>query len=457
MKLSSAAALTGSNKNSSIACSSSHTIIMYMGARSNLAPFAGANLNDIATHLKGSDVNVIVQWDQPGKKGAYRYDIKNGSVELDNYEAVREPGNIKQNLINFVEYAIKKYPTSKKYSLALWNHGTGPLDPIFGDPLRAFLNYRDMLSGKASSIKDFLYTTSKIGENLNHSDLKRGILFDEDNHSYLSNPDLREALVHITSTSLLGQKFENIFFDACFMASIEMFYQVKDFAKYCTASEDLILAYGYPYGSIMTNLTQNPRRNGRELVADVVSYFDSFYKNKTQLYTLSAIDLEKVNDIKIAIDDMCSHTLDAMLSYGKGVTKPFISARKNCQEFSSHVFIDLHSFCQKFMDKLITNPDLMPTGTILRESEASNVDEGFLRSKRYNEKIISLFSSIKNVLKCIESSVIANCCSKYLGKSKGISIYFPTSRHLDMSYQRNEFCKNESGWFKLLTTVLDQV
>ena len=65
-------------------------------------------------------------------------------------------------------------------------------------------------------------------------------------------PELAEVLRTVNP-----QKFDFVLFDACMMGCAEVYYELKDAARYCIASVLDIPAAGFPYASVMPYLYEN--------------------------------------------------------------------------------------------------------------------------------------------------------------------------------------------------------
>ena len=438
------------------------TVMLYMAARNNLAPFAASNLQDIANAGTCDKVNVVAQWDQPNKKGAWRYTIKNKKVNLDHYINVQHPTDLTENLVNFVAWAVQNYP-AKKYCLILWNHGVGALDPIFGDPLRLFMQNRDLLNTSSSELTIDDFFSSCFADNQLLADLEnqegnenisRGILFDDDNKTYLTNKDLKRALEEITSPAILGKKLDCLGFDACFMSMLEIAYQVKDYAAYMVASEELELAKGWNYGYFFSRLLERCTRTGQEAARDIVHGFHEYYKGRTQLFTQSAIDLSKINTLVDHHDKIVLALQTCMKIHGKKIILALAKARKSCLQFSAKFYIDLHSFYKNLLLKVLTEDGFAKVNNVGSEQNILMYEVSFLKAKGYDENILNLVQKLKDGMRTIEQTVIDNVCSNHFNEAKGLSIYFPITRTIDPSYNNTEFAQ-KSLWRKFLDIICE--
>jgi hypothetical protein len=433
------------------------TTMLYMAARNNLAPFAASNLQDIANAGTSDKVNVVAQWDQSNRKGAWRYTVKNKKVNLDHYVNVQNPSDVAQNLVNFVTWAVQTYP-AKKYCLILWNHGVGALDPVFGDPLRFFMQNRDMLNNPELTVDEFFsncledsrfFVTDKVGDGVN-----RGCLFDDDNKTYLTNKDLKRALAEITSPEILGKKLDCLGFDACFMSMVEIAYQVKDYASYMVASEELELAKGWNYGYLFSQLQGRNTRTGQEMARDIVRGFSEYYKGRTQLFTQSAIDLSRVAALGDQNDKIVTAIQACMRIYGKKMVNVVAKARKSCLQFSAKFYVDLHSLYKNLLLKVLTEEGIAKAANIGKDNNLLMYEPNFLRAKGYDETVVDLVQKLKEGMRLVEQAVIDNACSNHFGEAKGLSVYFPVTRAIDPSYNNTDFAQ-KGLWRSFLDTICE--
>lgn len=88
---------------------------------------------------------------------------------------------------------------------------------------------------------------------------------------------------------------EYILFDACYMSSVEVAYELKDVTHYLIASPTEVLSYGFPYITMGKHLLGTPNYKG--IVDSFISFYSSYYlpygtvavTDCTQLDALAAI------------------------------------------------------------------------------------------------------------------------------------------------------------------------
>lgn len=92
-----------------------------------------------------------------------------------------------------------------------------------------------------------------------------------------------------------GLHTEYILFDACYMSSVEVAYELKDVTHYLIASPTEVLSYGFPYITMGKHLLGTPNYKG--IVDSFISFYSSYYlpygtvavTDCTQLDALAAI------------------------------------------------------------------------------------------------------------------------------------------------------------------------
>jgi len=129
-----------------------------------------------------------------------------------------------------------------------------------------------------------------------------GAVEDDTHIKFMSLNEIKQALAK--AVEIGGKKIDILGWDACLMAMAEVGYELRDFAKYMVASEQLEGADGWPYGRIfgktladvlkvaqqmmLINVDVEPRDLATMIVKAAANFTHS-------IKTLSAVDLEKAN------------------------------------------------------------------------------------------------------------------------------------------------------------------
>ena len=220
----------------------------------------------------------------------------------------------KQTLINFLNWVNEHYTANKGIILQFSDHGGGP--------------------------RNQMYIETADGKTITLSDNRRALCWDESSSSeYLKTKDVSDAL----STAGYGptNKLSMILMDVCLGSSLEDAYQFKDYAEYLAASPNNIPGNGLNYVALMKSFKKDTTIDaiGKQIVEDYKAQYGgqsdrwnyytqqasnyNYYSslNDSQKYSLewqghlgmttfTITDLNKVSDVKSAIDSLC----DVLLS-----------------------------------------------------------------------------------------------------------------------------------------------
>ncbi len=409
------------------------TALIYVQANNNLSPFALKNFNDMISVGSNDTVTNLVQWYQPGQPGTWRYKIEKGKMVLEECNAAPADGSSAHDLVEAMQWATTKHP-ARKYSLVLWDHGIGIIDPVWGnhrpwnskdilgiDPDMVKNNPRIQINGiTIQNLEDLtLSTTLECLDTITTETLQRGILFNEQSKTYMDNQNLAQALKDISTKVLKGKKLDLLGMDACLMAMVEISYLAHNYASILIASQEVELANGWNYAAFIQTLSS--KNASPELIAQgIVKSYEQYYKNRVQFYTQSAINLDFMELLKDNIDSVI---YGIRACQGIDITGLAKKARRSCLQLSSANYIDLYSFYADFYHQL------------------STASQTFARTKTVED----LKSNLVLGMNLIEQAVIANTAGKNLARAKGLSIYFPL-RSIDHSYPKTEFAR-DCQWY----------
>lgn len=242
------------------------TFMVYMAGDNNLSPYTQKDVTEMLGVGNLENANVVLLWDDAGAKNGY-FHLENGAASLK-----RDVGEVNtgapQTAMNFIDFVGTQYPADR-YGFVFWNHG-GAVD--------------------------------------------RGVAWDDGSEGdHLTEVEQLEILKY--GVERLGQPFELIGYDACLMATGEIFYQLKDVAKYCVASQQLEPGNGWDY-AFLSCLKGNPQASGAQLASAIVDSFSLTYKTYSDV-TLSVADLSKAKAFGLALDAFVQAGMSASVENGK--------------------------------------------------------------------------------------------------------------------------------------------
>lgn len=385
----------------------SWTFIIYIQSDPILDSFIVKSIKEITSIEESEGIHIIMQLNQPYKKGICRYEVKNKSLKpIDIIESVKER-NLAKEIIDLSNLAVNRCP-AENYAIIFSSHGSGILEPAW-DKLQNFM--------------------INLGNDQYCNAINRGMLFDTTNKSYLENGALKDVLEYVTS-KIFKKKLAILGMDVCFGAMFEVFYQIKDYADYSVTSEEVELAKGWDYSSFLSPLVHN-NFTSKDLAINIVHTFQSYYKNRTRFATQSAVDLSLIETLKQNIDRLVFNISRCASIEKSEIQNMLINARKNCFQLSVPYYVDLHSLYTELYFEIM-----------LLEKSCS---EALYKSHCFLE----LKATIQDGFSIIDKVIIANTTTNHLSRARGISIYFPQTRPIDSSYLGSEFAQN-SLWLHLL-------
>lgn len=442
----------GTPKSGEVAATTSEwTMLVYVQANNNLSGFAMKNFSDMATIGSTSTLNTLVQWYQPNHHGIWRYRVERGRMVLDECLQTESDGTTTKDLVDAMQWATSKYAASK-YALILWNHGIGILDPVWGK-MQPWQVHQPRLSFSEEVIRDnpriqidglttgIMHDTHQSYNHYTHNDHTRtstnnlldyivtdtrGILFNEHSRTYMDNQSLSSALQEIKAKALGGKKLSILGMDACLMAMAEVGYLASDYVEVLVASQEVELAQGWDYQSLVALLALK-NQDPVNIARGIVTTYEKTYKEKIPFYTQSAINLEGMVPLRVCLDAMITYYNNCRNIDHATMQEALKKARRTCLQFSSASYVDLHTFLTDF--HRITGELQCPGLT--QTTALQNLRTALLASSQL-----------------VEQYVIASTAGKGLARARGLSIYFPQGR-IDESYPKTSFAK-DGQWYNFI-------
>jgi len=245
------------------------TVMVYLNADNNLGYFADQDMNEMLQGMQSAEsaaasaINLIVQYDgnSAGDSRIYRI-TPTGRTTLESLgeQNMGDP----ETLSDFIGYCKASYPADR-FALILWDHGDG---------------------ARAANAEDGSRTISS----------------DETSGDVLLMNEVQQALgAHFSPAEPLGL----IGFDACLMGTVEVAYEMKDYARTMAGSMNLEPGAGWNYEAIFENGDQilAGSSNFAALVVDTYrNWVQSNDSNNGR--TMSAIDLSQLDALRIAVDGL---------------------------------------------------------------------------------------------------------------------------------------------------------
>lgn len=206
------------------------TVLVYIVAQNSLSGFAAVDYNEIKEGLKNMDLavcNMLVYMDD--YSGSYLIHLskdKSGNIVEDTIAQYKEQNSLDVAFMKeTISDAFRKYPADG-YGLVLWSHGDGWIP-------KSTMRW-----------------------------------WGQDGSNYLDISELHDVLQSVPHLDFL-------FFDACFMESVEVAYELRDCADYLIGSPTEIPGPGAPYNLVVPQFFVK-----KDVAVAIASTYYEYYREK---------------------------------------------------------------------------------------------------------------------------------------------------------------------------------
>jgi hypothetical protein len=366
------------------------TFMVYMGADSSLEGFGIDDFNEMATVGSTTNVSILVQFDRrPGGNSANgdwttakRFLVEK-DMTPDPANALSDIGEVNMGdplvLVDFMNWGMSNYPADR-YFLVLWGHGLG---------------WQGVVQD-ASSTSDYLE-------------------LDELTWAF-------EAIVANNS----GRKIDLVGADACRMTT-EMNYQLKDYVDFFVGSQKDEPEPGWPYDTILSDLTNDTDMGPAELGQVVADRYVESYIDQTGLsVALSVVDASRLVSLGEEVRRFVEQARSALPMFGDDLK----NARANTESYEGNSVYDLYDIFDKAHAELLNIPIPLRLNRAIRSSQ---------------EAVISAVSYERNW-----DNPVASVRTTY---AHGMSIWYPLVLS-NLTYHDLDFSK-ATGWDDYLLDFID--
>lgn len=383
--------------------------MLYLDGDNDLYRHLDKAIRNLEAQPSNSNINIIVLFDGDRNNDSWRFLIQpDGNYTLGVnkwYLGELNMGN-PDTLRDFIIWVREHYP-AQHYYLAIADHGRG--------------------------------TTGVSWDYTNNKD-------------NLTTAELRTALQQATNS---GQwKINVLHYDACLMAMLENAYQVKDYADYMIASQNLgwsVFAYEtyaqvqgaqtldapYEFAAVASRVTAST--TPRQLAVDVADVYFNHPAIRSYPRTISALDLSQTEAVRQAVDNFST-----ALRNNLNVVKTYVqNARSATQKFDSRdyfkitdddEYLDLYHFAQR-VKQFVSNSAVQAAAQEVMDALSS----GFVVAEHHQS---GMWSEEEELYWDLDNA-------------HGVSIYFPprsgsSDYNRYISHQLFRFTA-DSEWDELLT------
>lgn len=297
------------------------TILVYMSADNNLEAAAIEDLLEMEkSRLNTKEVTVLVLLDRNPS-----YDASNGNWSNTKLFRLRTGSEEKNK-----EFISDELECSE---LGLFPHQQNELD------MSSYMNFSRIVRYMYENYPAKHYGVIFWG----HGEGWRGFCYDGTSETRMTLQQMKMGL----KNSLNSKKLDFIGFDTCFGAEMEVFYQIREFAKISFGIEGLLEINGMDYEEIFNLFALRKEKT----VSDLIDAFLTQYKNSYDNYgrtSFSVIDLEYIQQMCETFNNLCTEVSKLMLTdsiRNSMKQKLFYSTNKfYYEESDSDVYIDVDSF-----------------------------------------------------------------------------------------------------------------
>jgi len=255
------------------------TFLVYLDGDNNLESAAIDDFLEMSSVGSDANVKIVVQFDRvPGYDDGYgdwrdtrRGIINAGDTPTGTWGVSIGEANMgnPQTLIDFVEWGMQTYPASN-YAVVFWDHGSG-------------------WRVRAPAEEPLPFKT---------------VCDDETSNDTLAMQEVRNALQTIETNE---QEPDLVGFDACLMGMVEVAYEIREHGSVMVGSEKGEPNDGWPYDTILGDLTGTPTMGAADLGSTIVTRYYQFYGNSE---IMAAIDLASMDNLATRSDSFAQALRD---------------------------------------------------------------------------------------------------------------------------------------------------
>lgn len=253
------------------------TVLVYMVADNNLTSNVEANIDSMMSGYKTAKVtgNLLIYLDDTSKSPVL-YKLKknsNGTVTKETVKPYSEQNSLDVSVMKGILSDVYTSYPADSYGLVLWSHG------------------KSWVPSQYETI-----TTKWFGQD--QSTTTQG-----DETHYMDIPDLATALDG-------APHLDFIMFDACYMSSVEVAYELKDRAEYLIAAPTEILAVGFPYKQIIKPMFSSDKQYG-DIPLQFYNFYNNVYGDHRLNSTIAMIKCSEMNNLAAETNKIiAAHKLD---------------------------------------------------------------------------------------------------------------------------------------------------
>lgn len=293
-----------------------HTVIMYLAGNNNLESYLEDNIRDVISSVDvstPSDNGRIVIYFRPRPSSGdpmllqVYYDKKLAAVQCDTIRTY--PATMSSSdpaTLSAVVADAKVVAPAKEYSMIFGSHATG------------WFTEECMSRGSLTRPMSVGFKSNNDGSFWKQHGDEITRTFGMDGKITYEGATIDDPGMNITemARALSGTKFRALIFDACFMASVEAVYDLRNVADYVIASSAEIMGRGMPYDLVLKYLFTSGGTEGNlmKYCSEYMRYYKELASGRKS-GTISLIDCSKMEALATAVAKVEQGGLNEVNSY----------------------------------------------------------------------------------------------------------------------------------------------
>jgi hypothetical protein len=276
-------------------------------------------------------------------------------------------------------------------------------------------------------------------------------LFDEHaDEQTLSLGGLRQVLENFNKRIKKQEgTLEMVSFHSCSVSSLEVAYELKDYARYMLASQGTTFIGSWPYRQILIRIFNSlERKEGTDpkTIEDMLgNIFDYCFHNSTDFllagypFDLCLCDLARISETRAAVELLSRALIRALGS--PAFEESILMSHLKSQSFHQEMYTDIVDFCRCLF--------------LRTETSSDNAETELIRT--------GVQDACRDVVGAIKNSIVrVGFAGPEYQYSKGLSLYFPWSQPLDEvleKYACHKFIAAKAGevtWLHFLKAYFDK-
>ena len=289
---------------------SSRVVLVYMAGDNNLSGYVRTNLNAIARGMASAPTGsrTMAYVDTPGENPRLVEVTASGTEILHTWSGPHNSASAAT--VREVIGRVRTLAPADRYGLVLWSHGLAWM-PSWAT---------GYLTRSKACIGDIWPQTKWFGQDTGESPA-----------GYLEVADLAAAIP--------SGVFDYILFDACFMASAETLYALRDKADRIVCSPAEVIADGFPYEKIMADLL----RPEPDLRAVCESYYRHYAQHPQSSYRSATVSLVETAELEALAATTASVLLAALTADPEVLSSMDLNRLQPLDRYRRHFLFDAGS------------------------------------------------------------------------------------------------------------------